>query len=95
MAILVRHMGGSINWTYSDVLLQRSVEDRYLGRVFAFNFAFFTLAMALSVYLTGLILDNTNITPRQLAYLLAAGSLLPLLPWIWASRTTRKSVRKP
>jgi MFS family permease len=95
LAILVRHMGGSINWTYSDVLLQRNVEDQFLGRVFAFNFAFFTLAMALSVWLSGLILDNTGITSRQLAYLLSAASLLPLLPWIWASRTTRQPVSKP
>jgi predicted MFS family arabinose efflux permease len=88
-------MGGSINWTYSDVLLQRNVEDQFLGRVFAFNFAFFTLAMALSVWLSGLILDNTGITSRQLAYLLSAASLLPLLPWIWTSRTTRQPVSKP
>jgi len=93
LAILVRYIGGAINWTYSDVLLQRDVEDRFLGRVFAFNFAFFTLAMALSVWLSGLILDYTGISPRQLAYLLAAGSLLPLLPWIWAYRTSREQVR--
>ena len=91
VAILIRHMGGAINWTYSDVLLQRNVEDRFLGRVFAFNFAIFTMAMALSVWFTGLILDYTGVTPRQLSYLLAAGSLLPLIPWIWASRTTRQA----
>ncbi len=86
LAILIRHMGGAINWTYSDVLLQRNVQDQFLGRVFALNFAIFTLAMALSVWLSGLILDNTPVSPRQLSYLLAAGSLLPLLPWIWANR---------
>jgi predicted acyltransferase len=80
-------MGGSINWTYSDVLLQRNVQDKFLGRVFALNFAFFTLVMALSVWLSGLILDNTPVSPRQLSYLLAAGSLLPILPWIWANRS--------
>ena len=87
LAILIRHMGGAINWTYSDVLLQRNVQVQFLGRVFALNFALFTLAMALSVWLSGLILDNTPVSPRQLSYLLAAGSLLPLLPWTWANRS--------
>lgn len=86
LAILLRHMGGSTNWTYSNVLLQLRVPDRYLGRVFALDFALFTLAVALSVWISGLILDNTNLSPRQLSFLLAFGSLLPLLPWIWLNR---------
>jgi hypothetical protein len=42
--------------------------------------------MALSVWLSGLILDNTGIGPRQLVFLLALGSLLPLFPWLWLNR---------
>lgn len=85
-AMLVRHMGGSINWTYSNVILQLRVPDRYLGRVFALDFALFTLAMSLSVWISGLLLDHTAVTPRQLALLLGAGSLLPLVPWQWLNR---------
>ena len=85
-ALLLRHMGGSTNWTYSNVLLQLRVPDRFLGRVFALDYALFTLAMALSVWFSGLILDNTGLDPRQLSFLLALGSLLPLLPWIWLNR---------
>ncbi len=90
LAMLIRHMGGSINWTYSTVLLQRKVEDRYLGRVFAFDMALFTLAMALSVWLSGIILDNSSLSARQLSYLLALASILPLLPWLWANRDQLK-----
>ncbi|MCP5096265.1 MAG: MFS transporter, partial [Chloroflexi bacterium] len=86
-AMFFRHMGGSINWTYSNVLLQLRVPDRFLGRVFAFDFALFTLSMALSVWLSGLLLDNTSLEPRTLSYLLAFGSVLPLLPWILLTRT--------
>ena len=86
IAMLIRHMGGSINWTYSNVVLQMRVPDRFLGRVFALDFALFTLAMAVSVWLSGIILDKTAVTPRTLSYLLAIGSLLPLLPWIWLNR---------
>lgn len=85
-AMFVRHMGGSINWTYSNVILQLRVPDRFLGRVFALDFALFTLAMSLSVWVSGLVLDHTAVTPRQLAFLLGIGSLLPLLPWQWLNR---------
>ena len=86
IAMLIRHMGGSINWTYSNVVLQMRVPDKFLGRVFAFDFALFTLAMAISVWVSGIILDKTAVTPRTLSYLLAIGSLLPLLPWFWLNR---------
>jgi MFS family permease len=86
LAMLLRHMGGSINWTYSNVLLQLRVPDRFLGRVFALDFALFTLAAALSVWLSGIILDNTALGARRLTLILALGSLLPLLPWAWLNR---------
>ncbi len=85
--MLFRHMGGSINWTYSNVLLQLRVPDKFLGRVFAFDFALFTLSMALSVWLSGLLMDKTSLGPRTLTFWLAFGSLLPLLPWILLTRT--------
>lgn len=95
-AMFIRHMGGSINWTYSNVVLQLRVPNRYLGRVFALDFALFTLAMAISVWLSGIILDRTAVTPRTLSYLLAIGSLLPLLPWIWLNHNDplRKQVEQ-
>jgi MFS family permease len=86
LAMFVRHMGGSINWTYSSVILQLRTPDSYLGRVFALDFALFTLAMALSVWLSGLVMDNTSLGPRELAIVLGAASLIPLLPWLWLNR---------
>ena len=86
LAIMLRYMGGSINWTYSTVVLQLRVPNQFLGRVFAFDFALFTLAMALSVWFTGFILDNTGTTPRQFTFILALGTLWPLIPWMWLNR---------
>jgi MFS family permease len=77
---LLHGMGGSINWTYSDVLLQMSVPDRFLGRVFALDFGIFTLAMSASVWLTGLALDGAG-DPRAIVLLLAVGSIAPLIAW--------------
>jgi MFS family permease len=83
---VLRGIGGSINWTYSDVLLQISVPDHLLGRVFAFDFAVFTLAVSISLWLTGFITDEFHLAPRSIVLILAAGSLAPLAVWSTALR---------
>src|SRR5918999_1348892 len=59
----IAHCGGSILWVFSTVILQRSVEDAFRGRVFAAEFALMTLTMAASNYATGEFLDR-GISPR-------------------------------
>jgi MFS family permease len=86
LGCILRGMGGSINWTYSDVLLQMSVPDHLLGRVFAFDFAIFTLAVSVSLSLTGFITDAFHLAPRVIVLLLATGSLGPLAVWTAALR---------
>ncbi|MEQ8674558.1 MAG: MFS transporter [Aggregatilineales bacterium] len=57
VALAVRAMGGSANWTYSAVILQKSVPDRYLGRVFSLDIAFFQLITVLSTLVHGFAVD--------------------------------------
>ena len=57
IGLLVRAMGGSANWTYSSVILQKTVPDRYLGRVFALDLAAFQLATVLSIVIHGGLID--------------------------------------
>ena len=83
---VLRGMGGSVNWTYSDVLLQMSVPNHLLGRVFAFDIAIFTLAVSISLWLTGFITDTFHLSPRMIVLLLAIGSLVPLVVWSAALR---------
>jgi MFS family permease len=83
---VLRGIGGSINWTYSDVLLQISVPNHLLGRVFAFDFAVFTLAVSVSLWLTGYVTDQFHLPPRTIVLLLAAGSLVPFFLWGLALR---------
>jgi MFS family permease len=87
---VLRGAGGSINWTYSDVLLQMTVPNHLLGRVFAFDIAIFTLAVSISLWLTGFITDTFHFGPRTIVLLLAVGSLGPLVIWgaalRWQSR---------
>src|ERR1041384_4463409 len=44
LMLFIAHMGGSIIWVFSTVLLQSSVEDNFRGRVFAAELALLTLA---------------------------------------------------
>lgn len=80
-AIMLRGMGGSINWTYSSVMLQLKVPDKFLGRVFALDFSIFTFCYAVSVLITGLLVDALELDPRYLALWLGVASIIPMLLW--------------
>ncbi len=60
-AIFLRAMGGSINWTYSTVIIQKSTTDAYLGRVFSLDMALFYLATVASALIHGLLVDALGI----------------------------------
>ncbi|MBN2046062.1 MAG: MFS transporter [Anaerolineales bacterium] len=81
VGVLIRLMGTSINWTYSNVLIQTEVPDRYRGRVFALDLGLFTLATSIATFLTGYSLDQTSLNLQRLGYYLALGSLLPIFLW--------------
>lgn len=56
-AIFLRSMGTSINWTYSNVIIQKSAPDSKLGRMFAFDMAGFQIGSSLSFLVHGVIID--------------------------------------
>jgi MFS family permease len=78
---VLRGMAGSVNWTYSDVLVQMSTPDRFMGRVYSLDFALFTLAFAISVWFSGVALDQTALDARTLCIYFALISLIPLIFW--------------
>ena len=77
----IAHCGGSILWVFSTVLLQRGVEDRFRGRVFAAELALLTLTMALSNYATGEMLDRFAMSPRIIAIAMGALFVIPGVVW--------------
>jgi hypothetical protein len=77
----IAHTGGSILWVFSTVLLQRSVEDSFRGRVFAAELALLTLTMAASNYVTGELLDRFGISPRIVTIGIGSFFLLPGIIW--------------
>jgi len=79
--LAIAHCGGSILWVFSTVLLQREVEDKFRGRVFAAELALLTLTMAASNYLVGELMDRFGFSPRVVTVGVGTFFLLPGLIW--------------
>jgi len=82
MAVLCAHIGGSILWVFSTVLLQMEVPDQFRGRVFAAELAFLTLITSLSSYLTAFALDHAGWSPRTLSFTLGVLFCIPGGLWL-------------
>jgi len=80
------HAGGSIQWVFSTVLLQMTVPDKFLGRVFALELALLTLTMSASTYITGWAIDHGGLSPRQMAAILGFAFLIPGILWFIIQR---------
>jgi MFS family permease len=81
-ALFLATMAANVLWVFSSTLLQLSVPDAYRGRVFATDFAMFTVVMSVSTFLTGWSLDHSAATPRTLAAILGGLLFLPGLFWL-------------
>jgi MFS family permease len=82
----VAHCGGSILWVFSTVILQRAVEDKFRGRVFAAELACMTLTMAASNYATGELLDRFGVPPRLVTIGIGFFFVLPGVAWFLTQR---------
>lgn len=84
--LAIAHTGGSILWVFSTVLLQREVEDKFRGRVFAAELALLTLTMAGSNYLVGELMDRFGFSPRVVTAGVGVFFLLPGLIWFMTEK---------
>jgi MFS family permease len=91
-ALTIAHMGGSILWVNSTVLLQSIVEDNFRGRVFAADFALLTLTMAVSNYVVGELLDRFGLSPRAVTVGIGMLFLLPALLWFSTERWWNREI---
>lgn len=86
-AVVVAHIGGSVNWVYSTVRLQQIVPDAFRGRVFAGELGLATLAISMSTWFIGFLAQEMQWSLPQLAFLLAgilgASTLLCLYVGRW------------
>jgi len=82
LCVLCAHVGGSILWVFSTVLLQLEVPDRFRGRVFAAELALVTLISSASSYWTGHQLDRAGWSPRALSLVLGVMFCVPGVLWL-------------
>ncbi len=81
LAVRLAHVGGSILWVFSTVLLQLEVPDRFRGRVFAAELMLVSLTTSASSYVTALALDRGGWSPRATALTLGVLFLIPAGVW--------------
>ncbi|MEP7291146.1 MAG: MFS transporter [Chloroflexota bacterium] len=95
LALILRAMGGSANWTYSTVMIQKQVPDSYRGRMFSMDMAFFYLATVLSTLMHGTLVDALGIENiRLIPFATMLISLIPLGVWAYFSRRMEARERR-
>jgi hypothetical protein len=88
-AVAAAHIGGSVLWVASAVLLQSIVPDEFRGRVFAIEFALLTLVSGTMSYATAFGLDHLHVPPRAMGVVLGTAFFVPGLAWVIGSRRAR------
>lgn len=81
-ATLIRTLGGGILWVFSSALLQILVEDRFRGRVFAFEFAAMTLTQSFSTLWAGIAQDQWEMNVQQVIRGASLLGLVVSLGWL-------------
>jgi MFS family permease len=85
IAVLVRTMGGSIGWTYSNVIIQKTAPNAKLGRMFSIDWIGFHTAFALTTLAHGALLDILGL--ERIDWIIwgtMVVGLIPALIWFWA-----------
>jgi predicted MFS family arabinose efflux permease len=85
LALTIKAMGSSVYWTYSSSILQKTVDDEYLGRMFSLDLTGFGLATVISVIITGVLLEKSgDAGVRAVVFATGLASLIPLILWTLA-----------
>lgn len=91
---ILRAVGGGITWVFSNQLLFQTVPDDIRGRVFASEFAFFSLASALGSLAGGWGIDLPQVGIEGTFLWMAGLILVPGILWsLWLVSRGRKEER--
>lgn len=85
LAILVRAMGNSVNWTYSNVIIQKTAPDAKLGRMFSIDWVGVHISAIISSLIHGTLIDKLGL--ERLDWIIWGTLLVALIPfliWLWA-----------
>ena len=86
LCVVLAHLGGSVLWVYSTVLLQRMSPTEFAGRVMATDLGMATLTISASMWVYGMLAEAPGADLRLLVRWLALTLLLPGAIWFAASR---------
>jgi MFS family permease len=86
--VIVAHSGGSMVWVFVTTLLQLNTDDKFRGRVFSAELGLSMIVLAVTGYLTGILIDR-GVDPRTVAVGTGLLMILPAGLWAWAMRTWR------
>lgn len=87
VGITMRAVGGSFNWIYSTIIIQRTTPDEYLGRVFSLDMMGFYIVTVISILAHSLLIDYFGTENAQtIALLTSFVSIAPLMVWVWVIR---------
>jgi len=80
---LLRSVGTGTLWVFSSAMLQRMVEDKFRGRVFAFEFAALTLTQSVATIWAGVALDQLALGVQGVILSAALLSVTVTAAWLW------------
>ncbi len=82
LGTLTRTWGSGTIWVFSAAFLQLIVNDQFRGRVFAFEFASFTMTQSISIFAAGFMMDALGFDVRQATLVMAITAILVFIAWI-------------
>lgn len=92
-ASFFRSLGSGSLWVFSSALLQRTADNEFRGRVFASEFALFTLGQSVSTLWAGVALDTLDLGVQGVILSTAVISLAATVVWLWfQSRVVQRPV---
>ena len=83
---LFRSAASAAIWIKSTILLQLYTDQKYLGRIFAVEMAFYTMANSFSMFSSGVMLDYDVISEKQTCTLLVGVSIVVCILWVGVKR---------
>lgn len=91
LGTLTRSTGSTLIWVYSTLALQLTVPGEVLGRLSAWEMAWYTVAEAGSGLIAGIAIDTFHAKPFALLHYVCAASLIIAAAWgFWAIRFRKK-----
>ena len=90
--VMLAHFGGSTLWVYGSVLLQKTVDDDYLGRTSSTDLGLVTLTMSASTWVYGELAAAPGADLHALVRWMAISLVVPASIWWLAAGRWRPGV---